>query len=71
LRPFSSLLKPQKMKPWRNAPDCDEPTVDALLTVPKIGFYRPLEQPARSGGKRPRSRNAAAPTPSTNGFFAV
>ncbi len=42
LRPFSSLLKPQKMKPWRNAADCDPPTVDAFVIVPAIGFEPPL-----------------------------
>jgi hypothetical protein len=41
MRPFSSLLKPQKMKPWMNAPDCDEPTVYVFLTVPEIGFEPP------------------------------
>src|SRR5215472_13450342 len=52
MRPLSSLLKSQKMKPWMNAPDCDEPTVYVHLTVPEIGFEHPhLGQPSRSGGK--------------------
>ena len=29
------------MKPWMNAPDCDEPTVYVFLTVPEIGFEPP------------------------------
>lgn len=33
--------KAQKMEPWRKAPDCEDPTVYVLLTVPKIGFEAP------------------------------
>jgi hypothetical protein len=43
MRPFSSLLKPQKIKPWMNAPDCDEPPVYVFVTVPAIGFEPPPE----------------------------
>src|SRR5581483_6369892 len=71
MRPDSSSFIPRKIR-WRvKFPDCDEPRMISLLTMPAIGFGVPKSSVLAYLKKEPTSRKAAVPAPRTYGSFAL
>ena len=69
--PFSASLKPRCSQPRRKLPDCELPRAMLWRTLWATGLAVPASSITAVLKKLPTSRQAAKPTPSSSGSFAL